>query len=159
MSNIQVFLFRPWQAVNIAKNVGNVAKFLGPLLSVGLLAVDVYAVAQEEELDKKLADARREITSQFIKMAKDLESQVEAQLREVEAQVYGEIEKQIGEVRQRCRRVSCSRRLRSRWARQKEEVAIATSNQWVGELAAIRKEFEEILRKINDSGNKSSPIA
>lgn len=92
-------------------------------------------------------------------MAKDLESQVEAQLREVEAQVFGEIEKQIGEVRQRCRRVSRSRRLRTRRARQKEEEAIATSNQSVGELAAIRKEFEEIIRKINDSGNKSSPIA
>ena len=135
------FNFRPWQAVNVAKNIGNVAKFLGPLLSVGLLAVDVYAVAQEEELDKKLADARREITSQFIAMAKALESQVEGQLREFEAQVYREIEKQIGE------------------ARQKEEEAIATSNQWVGELAAIRKEFEEILRDINDSGEKSSPIA
>jgi len=124
------FNFRPWQAVNIAKNIGNVAKFLGPLLSVGLLAVDVYAVTQEEEQDKKLADARREITSQFISIAKDLESQVEAQLREVEAQVYGEIEKQIAT------------------ARQQEEEAIAASNKWVRELAQIREEIEEILREI-----------
>ncbi len=124
------FNFRPWQAVNIAKNIGNVAKFLGPLLSVGLLAVDVYAVTQEEEQDKKLADARREITSQFISIAKDLESQVEAQLREVEAQVYGEIEKQIAT------------------ARQQEEEVIAASNKWMGELAEIREELEEILREI-----------
>jgi hypothetical protein len=124
------FNFRPWQAVNIAKNIGNVAKFLGPLLSVGLLAVDVYAVTQEEEQDKKLADARREITSQFISIAKDLESQVEAQLREVEAQVYGEIEKQIAT------------------ARQQEEEAIVADNKWMGELAEIREELEEILREI-----------
>jgi GTP-binding protein EngB required for normal cell division len=124
------FNFRPWQAVNIAKNIGNVAKFLGPLLSVGLLAVDVYAVTQEEEQDKKLANARREITSQFISIAKDLESQVEAQLREVEAQVYGEIEKQIAT------------------ARQQEEEAIAADNKWMRELAEIREEIQEILREI-----------
>jgi len=88
---------------------------------LNLLAVDVYAVTQEEEQDKKLADARREIKSQFISIAKDLESQVEAQLREVEAQVYGEIEKQIATTLQQ------------------EEEAIAASNKWVRELAEIRE--------------------
>ena len=42
--------------------------------------MDVYAKTQEEEQDKKLADDRREITSQFIAMTKVLESQVEARL-------------------------------------------------------------------------------
>jgi len=49
------FNFKPYQAVNIAKGIGNVAKVLGPILAVGLLAVDVYAMTQEEERAKKLA--------------------------------------------------------------------------------------------------------
>jgi len=125
------FNFKPWQAVNIAKNIGNVAKFLGPILSVGLLAVDIYAMEQEKEQANKLAEARREITSQFIALAKELESQIEAQLREVEGQIYGEVEKQIAK------------------ARHQEEEAIATSNRWVGELATIRKQFEGIIGEIN----------
>ena len=135
------FNFKPWQAVNFAKNIGNVAKVLGPFLSVGTLAMDVYAKQHEEEQDKKLADARREITSQFIALAKNLESQVETQLREVEAQVYGKTEKQIAE------------------ARQNEEEAISSSNQWVGELAALRKEFDEILCDINNSSDVSKQTA
>ena len=121
------FNFKPWQAVNIAKGIGNVAKVLGPILGVVSLAVDVWAMTQEEEQDKKLADARREITSQFAAVAKDLESQVEVQLRQVEAQIYGEIEQQIAA------------------ARQKEEEAIASSNKWVSQLREIRKDFEDIL--------------
>ena len=103
--------------------------------------MDVYAKQHEEEQDKKLADARREITSQFIALAKNLESQVEIQLREVEAQVYGKTEKQIAE------------------ARQNEEEAISYSNQWVGELAALRKEFDEILCDINNSSDVSKQTA
>lgn len=136
------FKFKPWQAVNIAKGIGNVAKFLGPLLSVGMLAVDIYAKEEEEQQDKKLSDARRDITSQFIALAKDLEGQTEMQLKEVEVQVYGEIEKQITE------------------ARHNEEEAITSSNQWVGELAALRKEFEKIICEINNSSDgKESAMA
>jgi len=124
------FKFKPYGAVNIAKGIGNVAKVLGPIMAVGALAVDIHAKEQEKEQDKKIADARREITSQFIAMGKDLESQIEAYLCEVKAQVYGEIEKKIAE------------------ERQKEENEIATSNIWVKQLAEIRKDFDSILQYI-----------
>nr|WP_233787330.1 LeoA/HP0731 family dynamin-like GTPase [Dulcicalothrix desertica] len=129
------FKFKPWQAANIAKGIGNVAKFLGLLLSVGMLAVDIYAKEEEEQQYKKLSDARRDITSQFIALGKDLEGQTEMQLKEVELQVYGEIEKQITE------------------ARHNEEEAITSSNQWIGKLAALRKEFEKIICEINNSSD------
>lgn len=132
------FKFKPWQAVNIAKGIGNVAKFLGPLLSVGMLAVDIYAKEEEEQQDKKLSDARRDITSQFIALGKDLEDQTEMQLKEVEVQVYGEIEKQIAK------------------ARHDEETAIASSNEFVAQLVAIRKEFDTILCEINNSSNTTA---
>jgi GTP-binding protein EngB required for normal cell division len=124
------FDFKPWQAVNIAKNIGNVAMVVGPVLGVVSLAMDVRAIKKEEERDQKLAEARRDITSQFIAIAKDLETQVESQLRELEGQVYGELEKQIAA------------------ARQQEESAIASSNTSVKQLLEIRKDFELILRYI-----------
>jgi len=65
-------------------------------------------------------------------LAKDLESQVEGQLRQVEARVYGEVEQQIAA------------------ARQKEE-AIATSNKWVAQLTEIRQDFEGILCDITQA--------
>jgi hypothetical protein len=122
--------FKPYGAVNIAKGVGNVAKFLGPIVAVGALAADIHEMNQENQRDKELAEARFDITSQFQAMAKDLESQVDGQLREFEAQVYGEIEKQIAS------------------ARHDEEKAIATSNKWIGQLAESRKEFEGIIHSL-----------
>ncbi len=124
------FDFKPWQAVNIAKNIGNVAMVVGPVLGVVSLAMDVRAIKKEEERDQKLAEARRDITSQFIAIAKDLETQVESQLLELERQVYGETDKQIAQ------------------ARQQEESAIASSNTSVKQLVEIRNDFELILRYI-----------
>jgi len=132
------FDFKPWQAVNIAKNIGNVAMVVGPVLGVVSLAMDVRAIKKEEERDQKLAEARRDITSQFIAIAKNLETQVESQLRELEGQVYGEIEKQIAA------------------ARQQEESAIASSNTSVQQLLEIRKDFELILGYITKA--TQSPV-
>lgn len=133
------FKFKPWQAVNIAKNIGNAAKFLGPALAIVSVGVDIHASLQERQREKEMADIRQEITSQFQAIAKDLENQVQIQLWEFERQVYGEIEKKIAE------------------ARQQEESAIATSNTWVKQLAEIRKDFELILRYITKSAE--TPIA
>jgi GTP-binding protein EngB required for normal cell division len=124
------FKFKLGQAIGIAKNIGNAAKFLGPALALVSVAMDFYGVQQEDEKQKKMADVRRDITSQFQAIAKDLENQIESQVWQFEQQVYGEIEKKIAD------------------ARQKEESAIAASNTWVNELLEIRKNFEVILRYI-----------
>ncbi len=124
------FNFRPWQAVNIAKDIANVAMFVGPLLTVVSVAAEIYKAKQEQEQEQKMAQARSEITSQFIAIAQNLENQLEGQLREFERQVYGEIEKQILA------------------ARQKEEEAISASNTWVKQLAEIRKDFDGIIQYI-----------
>lgn len=132
------FKFKPYGAVNIAKGIGNIAKVLGPIVAIASLAGDIHALEQEEKQDKEIADARREITSQFIAMGKDLESQIEAQLREVEVQLYGEIETKIAE------------------DRQQEEDAIAASNIRVKQLAEIRKDFDLILQYITQHGSVST---
>ncbi|MDJ0575569.1 MAG: hypothetical protein QNJ65_10440 [Xenococcaceae cyanobacterium MO_234.B1] len=125
------FKFKPWQAVGIAKNIGNFAKCLGPILAVAALGLDMTEIAQERKKEQQMADARRQITSKFQTIAKDLEHQLEIQFAEFDLQVYGEIEKQIAE------------------ARKQNEEAIASSNNWMKELITIRQEFETILKTIS----------
>lgn len=124
------FKFKPWQAVGIAKNIGNAAKFLGPALAIVSVGVDILQMQQEHERERQMSDVRRDITSQFQSIAKDLENQLEIQLFEFEQQVYGEIEKKIAA------------------ARQEGEEAISASNTWVKQLADIRKDFEVIIQYI-----------
>ena len=78
-----------------------------------------------------MADARQQITSQFQKLAKDLEHQVEKQFYEFDKQVYGGIEQMIVD------------------ARKQNEEEIARSNTWMKELITIRQEFETILKTIS----------
>ncbi|MFN6496018.1 MAG: GTPase [Nostoc sp. DedQUE01] len=122
--------FKPWQAVGIAKDIANFTVVLGPILSVVGAGLDAHSMQQEAERQDKMAEERQKITSQFIAIAKNLESQIENLLVEVELQVYGEIDNQIAA------------------ARQKEESAIAASNTWVKQLAEIRQDFESIIRYI-----------
>ena len=125
------FKFKPWGAVNLAKNIGNFAKILGPsLLFIGV-ALEIADIMKQREREQQMADARRDITSQFQAVGKDLESQLGMQLSEFNAQFYGGIEEEIAA------------------ARQQQENAIASSNTSLKELIAIRQEFEVILRQIN----------
>ncbi|HEY9771097.1 MAG TPA: GTPase [Coleofasciculaceae cyanobacterium] len=125
------FKFKPWQAVGMAKNIGNFAKCLGPIFAVGALGLDLLEVSKERKLEQDMADARWQITSQFQKLAKDLEHQVEIQFYEFDRQVYGEIEQKIAE------------------ARKQNEQAIASSNIWLKELLEVRAAFNQILAKIS----------
>lgn len=125
------FKFQPWGAVNLAKNIGNVTKCLGPALAVAGVALEVMDMIKQREREQQMADARRDITSQFQAVGKDLESQLGMQLSEFNNQFYGDIEQQIAA------------------ARQQQENAIAYSNTSMKELITIRQEFEAILKTIS----------
>ncbi|MEM1170266.1 MAG: LeoA/HP0731 family dynamin-like GTPase [Cyanobacteria bacterium P01_H01_bin.35] len=125
------FKFKSWQAVGIAKNLGNAAKFLGPAVALVSVGMDVLEMHNESQREKEMADLRKDISSQFQKIAKDLEAQIERQLSEFETEVYTEIEKQIAE------------------ERKQEEEAIATSNSWIKQLGEVRNNFELILQYIH----------
>lgn len=88
---------------------------------------------QEREHEKKMADVRRHSTSQFKAIAVALEQQIEEQLRQFAAQVYGQLEKNIDE------------------ARQQTDSAMAASHSDLGQLAAIRKQFESILQNVQQA--------
>jgi hypothetical protein len=132
--------FKPWQAVGIAKNIGNAAKFLGPALaviSVISVGMELHKMHEEHKNEQKKADVRRDIISTFKKIAVDLERQIEEQCQEFESQVYGQLEKNISE------------------ARQQTESAMAASNAEIRQIAAIRKGLEAIILEVQHTAMSS----
>ncbi len=128
------FKFKPWQAVGIAKNIGNAAKFLGPALAVVSIGLEAHTMYQEKQQEERMAAIRSDITSQFQTIAVDLEQQIDTQLHEFEAQIYGQIEKNVAE------------------ARQQTEAAMTSSSAELSQLAIIRQQLESILRDIQQDG-------
>src|SRR5699024_5932101 len=49
------YKFKPWQAVKITKNIGNVAKVLGPLVSIAGFAMDVKENIDEATQNERIA--------------------------------------------------------------------------------------------------------
>ena len=85
---------------------------------------------QEREQEQKMADIRRDITSQFKTIAVDLEQQIQGQLQEFEAEVYGKIEQNIAQ------------------ARRETVSAMTASNEELQQIAAIRKALDSILQEV-----------
>ena len=88
------YKFKPWQAVNIAKNIGNVAKILGPVVSVIGLLVDVKDTVDEKQRAKSVQKAQLECRQEFIDVASDLEAQYSSELSGLFT-VYDDITKQL----------------------------------------------------------------
>ena len=106
---------------------------LGPILAVASVLMEFHAMEKEKKQQQELVNARLDLTSQFVSIAKGLELQVDEQIRAFESQFFGDIEQQILE------------------ARQREEVEIKNSNQYFSELVDIRNEFQMILSDISKS--------
>ena len=123
--------FLPWEAVDLATDIGNSLMIIGDVVS-GLGAVaGIYQAFKEHEAERKLAEARLNITSQFIKMGESLRNQIYDQLAEIEIKLYSEIENKISE------------------ARRNQEQSIVVSNKGMQEVTQIRNELESILQYIN----------
>lgn len=65
--------FKPWQAVNIAKNIGKAFKVLGTVMAFGGIILDVASMVQDRENAKKLVAARLDCATIFAQIASDIE--------------------------------------------------------------------------------------
>ncbi|WP_434927386.1 GTPase [Shewanella sp. HL-SH2] len=82
--------FKPWQAVNIAKNIGNVARYLGPALAIVGIGLQIYDDIKQDEQRTTMRDARANIRREFRKIAKDLEQQFLAGILDTVRGIHGE---------------------------------------------------------------------
>lgn len=125
--------FKPWGAVNFAKNIGNAAKFAGPVVSIISLAMDIKESSEEEKQSEELSKVRKEINSQFTRFAQKLQTQLESIGREVETQLYDEAAAKIEQMREA------------------HNQTISQNQEQIKELNTLRQEFKSILSEIDQS--------
>lgn len=91
--------FQPWQAVNIAKNIGNVGKVLGPIAAALPVFFEVVDVIQEEKRTQQLTDGRRKIREGFQDAGAKIIEQLENSGREYIDGKYGTLINEISAMR------------------------------------------------------------
>lgn len=91
--------FQPWGAINIVKNIGNVANFLGPVLSIFSIGMEVANFVKDEENARKLSRAKQDCYNEFSKISRDIEKQFNNQLESYIKEVFDKILEQIKNLR------------------------------------------------------------
>ncbi|WP_281336901.1 GTPase [Flavobacterium eburneipallidum] len=76
------FKFKPWQAVKITKNIGNVAKFAGPAIAVISTGVEIYGAIKEEKELKEIAVSKSQMNESFYEIAKEVVLQIKEKFNE-----------------------------------------------------------------------------
>ncbi|MCW7555095.1 50S ribosome-binding GTPase [Endozoicomonas gorgoniicola] len=77
------YKFKPWQAVNIAKNIGNFARYAGPVLSLIGIGFQIYDDIKQEECRQSLHKARADVRRDFLKISRDLDQDFQQQILQV----------------------------------------------------------------------------
>lgn len=75
--------FKPWEAVKIAKNIGNVAKVLGPVTSVIGFIFNVKEVIDDNSKAKQIQQSQIAFRQSFKDIANDIEAEYIEQLNEL----------------------------------------------------------------------------
>ncbi len=74
------YKFKPWEAVNIAKKIGNTAKFLGPtMIALGVI-MDGKNIYDEHQIAKKIKEEKVKFRQIFLDISSDLEGQYSKEL-------------------------------------------------------------------------------
>lgn len=123
--------FKPWQAVKIAKNIGNVAKCLGPAMVAFGAFLDAKEMIDEEKRAKEIEKAKVEFREEFNQIRSDLERQYVEELQGM-YDVYDDITRKLQE------------------GRDSVQNSIAADNELLGQLAVIRKNLVSIQGEIFD---------
>ena len=126
--------FKPWQAVNIAKGIGNVARVMGPTLAVVGIALDIVDAVGEEKNAQMVSNARRELAGQFLAIAQESEAQIDRFLRkEVEPHIFGDVNDQLED------------------ARRDHQQLVADADARVGHLQRLRNRMMDLIQEITKS--------
>ena len=82
------YKFKPWQAVNTAKFIGNIGRVLSVAGAALAVLAQVKEDKQQEKISKQLRENRDEIRSTYRDMAVEVETQFWKRYKEIEAEVY-----------------------------------------------------------------------
>lgn len=93
--------FKPYQAVNAAKTMTNVAKVAGPVLALAGVLFEVANHVKEEAELKKILNAKDECSSMFVALGKKVEDEFTKQFNQYNDEMYNSLLTLIAEERQK----------------------------------------------------------
>ena len=93
--------FKPYQAVNAAKTMTNVAKIAGPVLALAGVLFEVANHVKEEAELKKILNAKDECSSMFVALGKKVEDEFKKQFNQYNDEMYNSLLTEIAEERQK----------------------------------------------------------
>jgi len=125
------YSFKPWQAINLAKNIGNAVAVVGVVLSIASIFMDVASEVEEVNNEKKVSEAKRDLINEYENIAQSLVKNFRDELQAVEKERIGQVETMISNTRI------------------KQEEDLAVSNGTMGKIVAIRKSSNELLSDIS----------
>lgn len=76
------YKFKAWEAVKIADNIGKSAKFLGPVMAIAGIGMQIVSDHQEANVEVKLTEARRKIRHGFLDYAEVTKAHLQSDLTE-----------------------------------------------------------------------------
>lgn len=76
------YKFKPWEAVKITKNIGNVAKFAGPAISVVTAGISIYGAYKEEKALKQVVASKNQMNDSFSKIANDVIKELDVKFKD-----------------------------------------------------------------------------
>lgn len=91
--------FKPWQAVNIAKNIGNAAKALGAVMAIAAVVLEVVQMRKEHKDLQKVMNAKQECMNQFAEIADAMEREFRQQFASYKNEYYIKVLNEISECR------------------------------------------------------------
>ena len=124
------YKFKPYQAVGIARNLGNAARFLGPAVALACVAADAHSLQVESKREREKLNISRDIQRQFQDTAVNVKSQMDSQRLEFEQEIYNDIQSLIDR------------------ERQDREFALSTASSNCKLLAAIRHDLNTALANV-----------
>lgn len=84
------YKFKPWQAVNLAKSIGNIANIVGPALSIIGGILDIKAAIDEKKQAEELRIQQIEFRNEFIKIFDELKHEYISEIDD-SFEIYREI--------------------------------------------------------------------
>jgi len=94
------YKFKPFEAVHIAKNIGNAAKFVGPAMALVGVVAEGYSMYSENKKSQEIINLRRDIQNQFQKVANNISYEIDQQMFEFGNEVYDDIQMVISKERE-----------------------------------------------------------
>ena len=126
------YSFKPWQAVNLAKNIGNAVAVVGVVISIASIFMDASSEVEEANNERKISEAKRDLINEYKNTSQSLVKGFQDTLKNIEQELFSQVESMISD------------------ARKDQELSKASSNTMVKKIIHIRTIANTLLLDIGN---------